>query len=144
MATASRLVGLISRGWLRGTTSSPVPPVPKSLMQPGSSKNTRTATAMATVRFRRWAVPTLRSVSFMPECLNGVESCRFDGREHTEDQPHRAGEAEGHGQGPAGNVCLFQMRIGNLRDGHGETLSSQNAQQSAEKTEHDRLNKELK
>src|SRR5437762_6327213 len=100
-------------------------------MQPESSKNTRTATAIATVRLRRWAVPTRRSVSFMPECLNGVEPCRFDGWKHAENQPNCAGEAEGHGQRPAGNVSIFQMRIGNLGDGHGEALSSQDPQQTA-------------
>src|SRR5882724_9842088 len=129
-ATASRLVVSISRSSLRGTTSSPVPPVPKSLMQPGSAANKRSTIAMRRNRRSWWAVPTLhRGLSFMPECLNRIEPCRFNGWEHAENQPNCAGEAEGHGQRPARNVSFFQMRIGNLRDSHGEALSSQYAEQ---------------
>src|SRR5437870_1293068 len=130
-------------------TSSPVPPVPKSLMQPGTMKAIRNnkdhghrsrvpnrdsiavGSPTAAHATHLLSVKGVVDVSFMPECLNGVEPGRFDGWEHAENQPNGAGEAEGHRQCPARNVSFFQMRIGNLGDGHGETLSSQNAQQSA-------------
>src|SRR5437660_9586644 len=128
-------------------TSSPVPPVPKSLMQPERTKairkrehGHRSTAAHAT---HLLSVEGVVDVSFMPECLNGVEPGRFDGWEHAEDQPDGAGEPEGHRQCPARNVSFFQMRIGNLGDGHGEALTSQYAKQTAQETEHDGLDEEL-
>src|SRR3954469_6614812 len=134
-AIAWRSVALISRSWERGMTSSPVPPVPKSLMQPPINTQAEMKVARKTRRI---------GVLFMPQCLNGIESCRFDGWDHAENQPDGAGEAEGHRQRPARNVCFLQMRIGNLRNRHGQALSSQHAQQPSQETKHYGFDEELK
>src|ERR1044071_8276228 len=118
MGTAGgRSVVLISRSCERGTTSSPVPPVPKSFIHPGSR---RPRTQRRDKGQGTWDMGCgAEAFSFMPECLNGIEPCRFDGGEHAEDQADSAGEAERHRQCPAGNMCVFQVRVGNLGNGHG-------------------------
>ena len=95
-------------------------------------------TTMAACRMR---IVTLRL--FMSECLNGIESGGFCGREHSEKDADGGGEAEGHEDGPCGDVGLVEIGLGDLRDAPRDELACADAEETSDAAEHDGFDEEL-
>src|SRR5438445_13721701 len=79
----------------------------------------------------------------MAQRVDGIEAGGFDCGEHSEDQADGSGEAEADGDGPAGDVRLFQLGTGNSGDRFGKPLAPEHAEAATETAEDDGFDEEL-